>query len=84
MDGNSNFLLRFFVFRVFAENEGAADPTRAGVLGAALAQSLGLPLALILTRTLVAQDSARDAGSATSENKKPVHAAAQEKEKAHK
>jgi hypothetical protein len=86
---NSNFLLRFFVFRIFAENEGAGDPTRAGVVGALLAQAVGLPLGLILTRALVTQSSEPTARTPVGTNKRPAHAKphtspAHETAKAHK
>jgi hypothetical protein len=81
MDGSS-FLLRFLVFHVFAKNEGSDEPTRAAAIGAMLAQTVGVPLALVLTRTLITQEV--ETARSSSENRKKTHTSAGsgEKEKA--
>jgi hypothetical protein len=86
MDGNSSFLWRFIVCQVFAKNEGAADPTRVAVVGAVLGQAVGLPLALVLTRSIIAQETEAAAETPPREDKKPVHHPAshdKKKEKEH-
>jgi hypothetical protein len=54
MDGNSNVLFNFIILRLVAANDDASpeDVNRRALIGAVIAQSTGLPLAIILTRAI--------------------------------
>ena len=54
MDGNSNVLFNFLILRLVGANDDASpeDVDRRALIGAVIAQSMGLPLAIILTRAI--------------------------------